>query len=79
MERPEEIRRELEFCDRIAAERAQIRYMQHYVICKDILEQMVDLATKVGEYQLVNDKYVTQLTVMIEVGTQCLSSKLLVS
>uniref|UniRef100_A0A3Q4BDX0 Calponin-homology (CH) domain-containing protein n=1 Tax=Mola mola TaxID=94237 RepID=A0A3Q4BDX0_MOLML len=60
LERPEEIRRELEFCDRIAAERAQIRYMKHFAICEDILEQMVDLATKVGEYQLVNDNQIPE-------------------
>ncbi|XP_054467241.1 sperm flagellar protein 2 [Anoplopoma fimbria] len=48
----EEIRKELEFCNRIAAERAQSRYKKHFKTCKDILEQIVDLATKVGEYRL---------------------------
>ena len=48
----EEIRMELEFCNRIAAERAQSRHKKHSAICKDIVEQIVDLATKVGEYRL---------------------------
>ncbi|KAK9523304.1 hypothetical protein VZT92_019705 [Zoarces viviparus] len=52
LDRAEEIRKELESCNRIAAERAQGRYKKHFQTCKDILEQMVDLATKVGEYRL---------------------------
>lgn len=60
MDRAEEIRKELEFCNRIAAERAQGRHKKHFKICKDILEQIVDLATKVGEYRLHTGKYVTQ-------------------
>ncbi|XP_037337699.2 sperm flagellar protein 2 [Pungitius pungitius] len=52
LDRAEEIRKELEFCNRIAAERAQGRHKKHFKICKDILEQIVDLATKVGEYRL---------------------------
>lgn len=53
LERAEEIRKELEFFNRIAAERSQIRYQKHLLICEDILEQIVDLATKVGEYRLL--------------------------
>ncbi|KAM8886989.1 sperm flagellar protein 2 isoform 2-T2 [Spinachia spinachia] len=52
VDRADEIRKELEFCNRIAAERAQGRHKKHFEICKDILEQIVDLATKVGEYRL---------------------------
>uniref|UniRef100_A0A8C2X979 Calponin-homology (CH) domain-containing protein n=1 Tax=Cyclopterus lumpus TaxID=8103 RepID=A0A8C2X979_CYCLU len=52
LDRAEEIRKELEFCNRIAAERAQGRFKKHRQTCKDILEQIVDLATKVGEYRL---------------------------
>ncbi|XP_031712132.1 sperm flagellar protein 2 isoform X3 [Anarrhichthys ocellatus] len=52
LDRAEEIRKELQFCNRIAAERAQGRYKKHFQTCKDILEQIVDLATKVGEYRL---------------------------
>uniref|UniRef100_A0A4W6C6C9 Sperm flagellar 2 n=1 Tax=Lates calcarifer TaxID=8187 RepID=A0A4W6C6C9_LATCA len=53
LDRAEEIKKELEFCNRIAAERAQNRYEKHFKSCKDILEQIVDLATKVGEYRLL--------------------------
>ncbi|KAM9360630.1 sperm flagellar protein 2 [Symphorus nematophorus] len=56
----EEIRQELEFCKRMAAERAQSRYKKHFVTCKDILEQIVDLATKVGEYRLLTGNLIPQ-------------------
>ncbi|XP_034728689.1 sperm flagellar protein 2 isoform X2 [Etheostoma cragini] len=56
----EEIRQELEFCNRIAAERAQIRYKKHFKSCKDILEQIVDLATKVGEYRLLTGNLIPE-------------------
>ncbi|XP_035847372.1 sperm flagellar protein 2 isoform X6 [Sander lucioperca] len=56
----EEIRKELEFCNRIAAERAQIRYTKHFKSCKDILEQIVDLATKVGEYRLLTGNLIPE-------------------
>ncbi|XP_049907303.1 sperm flagellar protein 2 isoform X2 [Epinephelus moara] len=58
LELAEEIRKELEFCNRIAAEQAQSRYKKHFNICKDILEQIVDLATKVGEYRLLTGNLV---------------------
>lgn len=66
LERAEEIRKELEFYNRIAAERAQTRYKTHFAICKDILEQIVDLALKVGEYRLLTEKYVTQLHLIMQ-------------
>ncbi|XP_019954652.1 sperm flagellar protein 2 isoform X2 [Paralichthys olivaceus] len=53
LDRAEEIKKELEFLDRVAAERAQSRYKKHFRGCKDILEQIVDLATKTGEYRLI--------------------------
>ncbi|XP_026198060.1 sperm flagellar protein 2 isoform X2 [Anabas testudineus] len=53
LEHAEEIRKELEFLNRSAAERGLIRYQKHFKFCKDILEQIVDLATKVGEYRLL--------------------------
>ncbi|KAI3372718.1 hypothetical protein L3Q82_023179 [Scortum barcoo] len=60
LETAEEIRKELEFCNRIAAERAQSRYKKHFTICKDILEQIVDLATKVGEYRLLTGNLIPE-------------------
>ncbi|XP_029366498.1 sperm flagellar protein 2 isoform X2 [Echeneis naucrates] len=53
LDRAEEIKQELEFINKIAAERAQSRYKKHFNSCKDIMEQIVDLATKIGEYRLV--------------------------
>ncbi|XP_068594487.1 sperm flagellar protein 2 [Brachionichthys hirsutus] len=51
LERAEDIRKELEFLNKITARRTQSRHEKHFAICKDILEQIVDLATKVGEYR----------------------------
>uniref|UniRef100_A0A3Q3KDJ1 Calponin-homology (CH) domain-containing protein n=1 Tax=Monopterus albus TaxID=43700 RepID=A0A3Q3KDJ1_MONAL len=56
----EEIRKELESFNRIAAERAQRRYQKHFKSCKDILEQIVDLATKVGEYRLITGNLIPE-------------------
>uniref|UniRef100_A0A3Q2UNN6 Sperm flagellar 2 n=1 Tax=Fundulus heteroclitus TaxID=8078 RepID=A0A3Q2UNN6_FUNHE len=50
--REEEIKKELELCNRLAAERAQSRHEKHVATCSDILGQIVDLATQVGEYRL---------------------------
>uniref|UniRef100_A0A3B4A0I7 Calponin-homology (CH) domain-containing protein n=1 Tax=Periophthalmus magnuspinnatus TaxID=409849 RepID=A0A3B4A0I7_9GOBI len=59
MARAEEIRGDLDFCKRLAADRAQIMHEKHSESCKEIVEQIVDLATKVGEYRLLYGKYVT--------------------
>ncbi|XP_055080214.1 sperm flagellar protein 2 [Periophthalmus magnuspinnatus] len=53
MARAEEIRGDLDFCKRLAADRAQIMHEKHSESCKEIVEQIVDLATKVGEYRLL--------------------------
>ncbi|XP_041793355.1 sperm flagellar protein 2 [Chelmon rostratus] len=60
LEHAEEIRKELGICNRIAAERAQTRYKKHFASCKDILEQIVDLATKVGEYRLLTGNLIPE-------------------
>lgn len=65
LERAEEIKKELEICKKISAERAQNKYKKHFAICKDIVEQMIDFATKVGEYHQLTEKYVTVLLFMI--------------
>ncbi|XP_062398924.1 sperm flagellar protein 2 isoform X2 [Sardina pilchardus] len=51
LEQTEEAQKEIELHDRIAAERAQAQYRKHYDFCKEVLEQVVDLATKAGEYR----------------------------
>ncbi|XP_061594948.1 sperm flagellar protein 2 [Cololabis saira] len=46
-----EIREEIEYQERIAAEIAQSKWKKNVESCKGILEQIVDLATNVGEYK----------------------------
>ena len=65
MDHAEEIKKEIEFLNNMAAERTQGRFKKHFKSCKDILEQIVDLATKVGEYRLLTTKYVIQLLLMM--------------
>ncbi|CAK6950682.1 sperm flagellar protein 2 [Scomber scombrus] len=60
LDHADEIRKELEFCNRIAAERAQSRYKKHFKNCNGILEQMMDLATKVGEYRLLTGNLIPE-------------------
>ncbi|KAJ8381073.1 hypothetical protein SKAU_G00018510 [Synaphobranchus kaupii] len=52
-EHAEQIRRERELHDQIAALRAQERYRKHFHFCQEVLEQIVDMATKAGEYRLL--------------------------
>lgn len=68
LERPEEIRKELEYCERVAAERVQRRYKRHFTMCRDVAAQIIDLVTLVGEYRLLNEKYVTQLSLRMPEG-----------
>ncbi|XP_034548605.1 sperm flagellar protein 2 isoform X2 [Notolabrus celidotus] len=60
LEGAEEIRKELELSSKIAAERTESRYKKHFAICKDTVEQVVDLATKIGEYRLLTGKLIPQ-------------------
>ncbi|XP_052413327.1 sperm flagellar protein 2 [Carassius gibelio] len=53
LERSEEISIQRELHKQLVAERAQARYRKHFDICRGILEQIVDLATKAGEYRLL--------------------------
>lgn len=66
LERAESIKKEMELCNRCSAERAQSKYKKHFASCKEIVEQIVDLATKIGEYRLITGKYVTQLLLMMQ-------------
>ncbi|NXC30977.1 SPEF2 protein, partial [Campylorhamphus procurvoides] len=47
----EQIRKAREQHEKIAAERAQARYKKHYSICWEVMGQIIDLSTKVGEYR----------------------------
>ncbi|TKS78280.1 Sperm flagellar protein 2 [Collichthys lucidus] len=60
LERAESIRKEMELCNRCAAERAQSKYKKHFASCKEIVEQIVDLATKIGEYRLTTGNLIPE-------------------
>uniref|UniRef100_A0A8C3JRF6 Sperm flagellar 2 n=1 Tax=Calidris pygmaea TaxID=425635 RepID=A0A8C3JRF6_9CHAR len=52
----EQIIKEREHREKIAVERAQARYKKHYSVCWEVIDQIIDLATKVGEYRLLTNK-----------------------
>uniref|UniRef100_A0A8C3R097 Sperm flagellar 2 n=1 Tax=Cyanoderma ruficeps TaxID=181631 RepID=A0A8C3R097_9PASS len=53
----EQIMKEREHHKMIAAERAKARYKKHYSLCWEMISQIIDLSTKVGEYrQLANNR-----------------------
>ncbi|NXB65016.1 SPEF2 protein, partial [Struthidea cinerea] len=53
----EQIIKEREHHKKIAAERAQARYKKHYSLCWELVDQIIDLSAKVGEYrQLTNNR-----------------------
>ncbi|XP_014809464.1 PREDICTED: sperm flagellar protein 2 [Calidris pugnax] len=52
----EQITKEREHHEKIAVERAQARYKKHYSVCWEVVDQIIDLATKVGEYRLLTNK-----------------------
>ncbi|KAF5889352.1 sperm flagellar protein 2 [Clarias magur] len=54
--REAELCKERELHQRLAAERAHAKHLKHFNICRGILEQIVDLATKAGEYRLLTAK-----------------------
>ncbi|XP_028942852.1 sperm flagellar protein 2-like, partial [Antrostomus carolinensis] len=51
----EQIIKERERHEKIAVERAQARYKKHYSICWEVIDQIVDLSTKVGEYRMLTN------------------------
>lgn len=57
--RPQEISKELEYCKMVADQRVRHRYNRHFVTCREMVTQIIDLVTMVGEYRLLNEKYVT--------------------
>uniref|UniRef100_A0A667FVX1 Sperm flagellar 2 n=2 Tax=Lynx canadensis TaxID=61383 RepID=A0A667FVX1_LYNCA len=54
----EQALREKEIHEQIAVERAQARYKKHYTICADILDQILDLSTKVADYRMLTDNLI---------------------
>uniref|UniRef100_A0A6Q2XHT1 Calponin-homology (CH) domain-containing protein n=1 Tax=Esox lucius TaxID=8010 RepID=A0A6Q2XHT1_ESOLU len=53
LDHAEEIRKQMELHEVIAAGRVMARYRKHFDNCQGILEQIVDLVMKVGEYRLL--------------------------
>ncbi|XP_071658361.1 sperm flagellar protein 2 isoform X2 [Patagioenas fasciata] len=54
--------KERERHEKIAVARAQARYKKHYAICWEVIDQIIDLSTKVGEYRmLTNNKIPSKL------------------
>ncbi|NXJ36414.1 SPEF2 protein, partial [Ciconia maguari] len=51
----EQVIKEREHHEKIAVERAQARYKKHYSICWEVIDQIIDLSTKVGEYRLLTN------------------------
>lgn len=48
--------REKEIHEQIAVERAQAHYKKHYLMCAEILDQILDLSTKVADYRMLTNK-----------------------
>ncbi|KAM9095254.1 sperm flagellar protein 2-like [Sarcophilus harrisii] len=59
LEYEEQAQKEIEIHERIAAERAQARYKKHYSMCTEILDDIIDLSTKVAEYRNLTHKLIT--------------------
>ncbi|XP_071117594.1 sperm flagellar protein 2-like [Haliotis cracherodii] len=51
LEYMEQTKKDKELHDQIAAQRAADRYKKHYDICSDVVNQVVDFASKVAEYR----------------------------
>ncbi|XP_050185218.1 sperm flagellar protein 2 isoform X11 [Myiozetetes cayanensis] len=47
----EQIIKEREQHEKLAAERAQARYEKHYSVCWEVMGQIIDMSTKIGEYR----------------------------
>lgn len=56
IELAEQALREKQLHTKLAAERAEARYKKHYEICWEVVEQIIDLATKIGEYRTLTNK-----------------------
>ncbi|XP_070332676.1 sperm flagellar protein 2 isoform X4 [Odocoileus virginianus] len=54
----EQALRDKEIHEQIAVERAQARYKKHYSICAEILDQILDLSTKVADYRLLTNNLI---------------------
>uniref|UniRef100_A0A3B3CI04 Sperm flagellar 2 n=1 Tax=Oryzias melastigma TaxID=30732 RepID=A0A3B3CI04_ORYME len=60
--REEEIRKDVELCTRISAEQSQNKRKKYFNHCKELLNQIVDLATKVGDYRQLTENTIPEQT-----------------
>ena len=51
LEYEEQTRNDKDLHDKIAAERADAKYQKHYNTCKEMMNDVVDFASKVAEYR----------------------------
>ncbi|KAL7989096.1 hypothetical protein Chor_008015 [Crotalus horridus] len=58
IELAEQTLREKQLHEKLAAERAEARYKKHYEICWEVVEQIIDLATKIGEYRTLTNNLI---------------------
>ncbi|KAM8960886.1 sperm flagellar protein 2 [Pelodytes ibericus] len=54
----EQFRKVQELHDLIAAEHAEARYKKHYLICQDVMSQIVDLVTKTAEHRELTNRLI---------------------
>ncbi|KAF7243907.1 Sperm flagellar protein 2 [Varanus komodoensis] len=58
IELEEQALKEKQMHERLAAERATARYKKHYAICWEVVEQIIDLVTKIGEYRTLTNNLI---------------------
>uniref|UniRef100_A0A8D0L0X8 Sperm flagellar 2 n=1 Tax=Sphenodon punctatus TaxID=8508 RepID=A0A8D0L0X8_SPHPU len=54
----EQTLRERQLHEKIAVERAEARYKKHYSICWEIVDQIIDLSTKIGKYRALTNNLI---------------------
>ncbi|XP_019351597.1 sperm flagellar protein 2 isoform X2 [Alligator mississippiensis] len=54
----EQILKEKELHRKIAAEIVEARYKKHYSMCREVINQIIDLSTKTGEYRLLTNNQI---------------------
>uniref|UniRef100_A0A8D0DWI6 Sperm flagellar 2 n=1 Tax=Salvator merianae TaxID=96440 RepID=A0A8D0DWI6_SALMN len=58
LELEEQALREKQLHAKLAAERAEARYRKHYEMCREVVEQIIDLSTKIGEYRTLTNNLI---------------------
>ncbi len=54
----EQTKKDKEFHDLIAADRAEAKYKKHYEICSDVVNQIFEFSCKVAEYRELTDDFI---------------------